>query len=60
MLFLCLFSPPHPGNVATYTCIDKSDFQYGAGAVSTLDIAVLPGMVLACFEGYGDKYNNRL
>ena len=27
LLFLCLFSLPHPFYVATYTCIDKSDFQ---------------------------------
>ena len=45
---------------ATYTCIDKSDFQNGSGAVSTLYMAVLQGSVLACFEGYRDTYNNRL
>ena len=48
----CLFSPPHPGYVAYYTCIDMSDFQNGTGAVPTLYFAILPGSVLACFEGY--------
>ena len=27
---VCLFSPPHPGHIANYTCIDKSDFQNGS------------------------------
>ena len=48
----CLFSPPHPGYVAYYTCIDKSDFQNGAINVPTLYFALLPGSVLACFEEY--------
>ena len=51
---------PDPFYVATYTCIDKSDFQNGAVAVSTPYIAVLPGSILANFEGYGDTYNNCL
>ena len=54
LLFACLFSPPHPGYEATYTCFDKSDFQNVAIAVSTLYITVLPGSVIACFEGYRD------
>ena len=53
--FSCLFSPPHPGYVAYYTCIDKSDFQNGAVTVPTLYFALLPGSVLACFEGYSTK-----
>ena len=50
---LCLFSPPHPGY---YTCIDKSDLQNGAVAVPTLYFALLPGSVLACFEGYSTRF----
>ena len=52
LLFSCLFSPPHPFYLATYTCIDKSDFQNGDVGVPTLYFALLPGSELACFEGY--------